>query len=224
LRYAIFSDVHANLHALNRVLEDIEQHKVDRIICLGDLVGYGAFPNHVVDKVREMCDVVIAGNHDHAAINLMDISAFNEHAHRAAIWTRQKLSADNISWLKDRPMSKVIEDIQFVHASPINPSKWDYIFSKDDARRAMEKADASTVFVGHTHVPFDYTTRNGRIINVGSAGQPRDGDPRASYVIFDNDTGERRFVRVEYDVYGAKDAIILEGLPPFLAERLVLGR
>jgi len=224
VKYAIFSDVHANLHALNRVLEDIEQQKVDQIICLGDLVGYGAFPNQVVDKIRETCEVVIAGNHDHAAINLMDISAFNEYAHRAVIWTRQKLTADNVRWLQARPMSKVVEDIQFVHASPINPSKWDYIFSKDDAQRAMEKADASTVFVGHTHVPFDYTTRNGRIINVGSAGQPRDGDPRASYVLFDSNTGERQFVRVEYDVYGAKDAIILEGLPPFLAERLVLGR
>jgi putative phosphoesterase len=224
VKYAIFSDVHANLHALNRVLEDIEQRHVDRVICLGDLVGYGAFPNQVVDKIRESCDVVIAGNHDHAAVGLTDISFFNEYAHRAVIWTREKLSIDNIKWLQTRPFSKVMEDIQFVHASPLEPKLWSYIFSKDDAQRAMEKAEAGTVFVGHTHVPFDYPTRNGRIINVGSAGQPRDGDPRACYAIFDSDTGERQLIRVEYDVYGAKDAIILEGLPPFLAERLVLGR
>ncbi len=224
MKYAIFSDVHANLHALNRVLEDIEQQKVDRTVCLGDLVGYGAFPNQVVDKVRDTCDVVIAGNHDHAAVGIMDISAFNEYAHRAVIWTRDKLSAINTKWLQSRPLNVVENEIQFVHASPVEPRKWHYIFSKDDAQRAMEHAEAGTVFVGHTHVPFDYMTRLGRLINVGSVGQPRDGNPEAAYTLFDTATGERRLIHIAYDVHAAKDAIILEGLPPFLAERLVMGR
>ncbi len=224
MKYAIFSDVHANLHALNRVLDDIASHNPDKVVCLGDLVGYGAFPNPVVDKVREACDIVIAGNHDHAAVGLTDVSFFNEFAHRAVMWTRDQLTTDNIKWLQSQPLVKVDGEVQFVHASPVEPARWYYIFSKDDAQMAMQAALAGTVFVGHTHVPFDYMTRNGRIINVGSAGQPRDGDPRAAWTLFDSESGERKLMRVEYDVHAAKDAIIIEGLPPFLAERLLVGR
>lgn len=224
MRYAFFSDVHGNLHALEKVLADIRARGVDRVICLGDLVGYGAFPNEVIDTARDASDLVIAGNHDHAAVGLTDISFFNPYAHQAVLWTRSRLTGRNTRWLREQPLTVNENGLQFVHASPFQPEQWWYIFSETDARQAMEHATAPTVFVGHTHVPFDYQLRSGRMINVGSAGQPRDGDPRAAWTLFDGETRERKLIRVEYDISAAADAIRDAGLHPFLADRLAVGR
>lgn len=224
MKYAIFSDVHGNLHALQQVLDDIRSQHPDRVVCLGDVVGYGAFPNEACQLVREACDVVVVGNHDHAAVGLTDVSYFNEFAHRAVLWTRERLRPEHAAWLRELPLTHAERGLQFVHASPHDPARWDYVFSEADARWAMQSATAAQVFIGHTHVPFDYTTKLGRMINVGSAGQPRDGDNRAAWTLFDTESGQRELRRVEYDVYAARDAIHLEGLPPFLAERLIAGR
>lgn len=222
--YAILSDVHGNLHALRVVLEDLQRHAPDRIICLGDLVGYGAFPNDVTLLIREMADVVLMGNHDHAALGMTDISFFNRYAHQAALWTRLALTPENRAWLKELPYDHLERGLYFVHASPVHPEKWYYVFSDPEAEIAMAASTTATAFIGHTHVPRDHHTRRGRLINVGSVGQPRDGDPRAAYTLYDAGTGERRLVRLEYDTAAAGEAIRSAGLPHFLAERLTLGR
>ncbi|MBZ0264613.1 metallophosphatase family protein [bacterium] len=224
MKYAFISDIHGNLHALTTVLEHIENENVDQIVCLGDLVGYGAFPNEVIEAVKSVTDIVIAGNHDHAALGLTDIRAFNQYAFQAALWTRKTLTEENRQYLLNLPLSHQEKDLYFVHASPVQPEQWFYIFSDYDAEHAMRYAPTSTVFVGHTHVPRDHRTRRGRLINVGSVGQPRDGNPEAAYTLFDSESGERRLMRVEYDVHAAGKAILEAGLPQFLAERILAGR
>ncbi len=224
LLYAIISDIHGNLHALEAVLENIKMDNADRVICLGDLVGYGAYPNEVISLTREISDVILAGNHDHAAVGLTDITIFNQYAFNAAVWTRDKLSDDNTRFLKQIPFTHSESDLIFAHATPIYPEKWLYVFSNTDAADVMEQTEYGTAFIGHSHVPFDYRTRYGRLINVGSVGQPRDGDPRAAYCLYDSDSGEARLYRVEYDKVAAGDAIRDAGLPEFLADRLSMGR
>ena len=222
--YAILSDIHGNLHALNTVLEDIQHRHPDRIICLGDLVGYGAYPGEVIDRCREICHVILAGNHDHAAVGLTDISVFNPYAHQAALWTRQQLTHDHLQFLRERPYTHLERRLLFSHASPTHPEQWFYVFSDGDADQAMAGTTCGTAFIGHTHVPRDHRTSHGRLINVGSVGQPRDGDPMAAYTLYDDETGERKLVRLEYDITAAEQAIRDAGLPSFLADRLAVGR
>ncbi len=224
MRYAILSDIHANLHALEAVLSDIEKNNPERIICLGDVVGYGAYPNECLELIHQHVDKVIAGNHDHAAVGLTDIGAFNQFAFHAALWTRKVLTREHNQYLRGLPLDHQEFNIYFVHASPLLPEQWFYIFSDFDAEHAMAHAPTATVFIGHTHVPNDHRTRRGRLINVGSVGQPRDGDPRAAYTLFDSETGERRLIRLTYNLQAAGKAILNAGLSRFLAERLALGR
>ncbi len=224
MKYAIISDIHGNFHALEAVFNDIDQNHSERIICLGDLVGYGAFPNEVVDLTRERAHAVIAGNHDHAAVGLTDITAFNRYAYQAAMWTRKTLTDENTKYLKQLPYTHLENDLYFVHASPLHPEQWFYVFSDIDAEMAMKESPTATAFIGHTHVPNDHRTKRGRLINVGSVGQPRDGKPDAAYTLFDADTGQRTLRRVKYDVSAAGTAIRDAGLPSFLAERIELGR
>ncbi len=222
--FALFSDIHGNMNALEAVLEDILCHKPDKVICLGDLVGYGAHPNEVVDAVREVSDVVLAGNHDHAAVGLQDITWFNQYAHRAAVWTGETLTDENTEYLKNLPYTHKEQSLFFCHASPRTPEGWPYVFTDLDAAYAMEVSPCPTAFIGHTHVPNDHRTRSGRLINVGSAGQPRDGNPKAAYTLFDNVTGARKLVRLDYEIKTAAKAILDAGLPGFLADRLMMGR
>ncbi len=222
--FAFISDIHANLHALDTVLEDLEARHPDRVICLGDLVGYGAYPNDVTIKVREIADVVLAGNHDHAAVGLQDITWFNQYAYKAALWTRETLTGEHHAYLRGLPFTHEEENLFFCHAGPLTPEAWPYIYTDLDAAYAMANTPHATVFVGHTHVPNDHRTRQGRLINVGSVGQPRDGDTRAAYTLFDTTTGARELIRLEYDVAAAAQAILDAGLPGFLADRLQMGR
>lgn len=222
--YAFLSDIHGNLHALDAVLAEIRNHPVDRIICLGDIVGYGAFPNECVERIADMADATVIGNHDHAAVDLSEISAFNQYAHKAALWTHRQLTDANLQFLESLGYTHEENELLFVHASPQQPEFWHYIFSRSDAENAMAASPYDIAFVGHTHVPFDLRTLNGRVINVGSTGQPRDGDARAALTLFDDSTGKRTLLRVYYDVDAAADAILAAGLPPFLADRLHMGR
>ncbi len=222
--YALFSDIHGNLHALREVLADIKARKPDRVVCLGDMVGYGAHPNDVVEACRETADVIVAGNHDHAAVGLLDMAAFNSYAYQAANWTRDQLTPENTAFLRQLPFSAREDKLLFCHASPSQPQQWFYVFSDQDASLSMSDSTAATAFIGHTHVPRDHRTRHGRLINVGSVGQPRDGDPRAAYTLYEETTGHLELVRLPYAVEKAQQAILDVGLPTFLGERLRVGR
>ncbi len=245
MRYGILSDIHGNLEALDAVLEALADERIERYLCLGDIVGYGASPNACLDRVTGLTTDVIAGNHDHAAVGKLDIASFNHYAAEAALWTRRQLTPEGRRYLAELPCTRRIDDLYAVHASPANPEDWTYLTSlwlADEAFDAMPR-DIALCVLGHTHVPgiFEKRTTQDRsrqipgatlglesgsryIVNVGSVGQPRDGDPRAAYCVFD--TAERRLEikRVSYDVETAQRKIRAAGLPDVLAERLAYGR
>jgi len=239
MRYGIISDIHSNLEALDAVLGDIQGQHIDAIICLGDIVGYGANPNECVHRVRQLTDQVIVGNHDHAAVGLTDISYFNPHAKRAVMWTTKVLSSDHFHYLAELPFTIQREDLFFVHATASDPPAWNYLFSSQIALAEFEAFQGRCCFIGHSHQPMTFSLENrglpqrienltcspqGRyIVNVGSVGQPRDGDPRACYAIFDDQQGKLRLRRVAYDVQATQRKILQAGLPPVLALRLAHG-
>lgn len=245
MRFGILSDIHGNLEALDAVLEVLKGERIDRYLCLGDIVGYGASPNECLDRVIGLTTDVIAGNHDHAAIGKLDIATFNPFAAEAARWTRRQLTPAGRRYLAELPYTRRIGDLYAVHASPADPPAWHYLTSLG---RVIEGFEALSVGVtvcvlGHTHSPgiFESRTAEDRcgeipvqahvmapgsryIVNVGSVGQPRDGDPRAAYCVFD--VGERRLEikRVSYDMETTQRKIRAAGLPDMLAERLAHGR
>lgn len=233
---AIISDIHSNLEALKRILEYIKESEVDTIYCLGDIVGYGPNPNECVNLVRENCQVVLMGNHDYAAIGLANIQYFNEYAKISTYWTREQLSKENLEYLKTLPFSFENENLNLVHASPKNPSNWEYVLSVTDAQRQLKAFKQDACFIGHSHVPiifsksdyyrqsdFAFRTKQKYLVNVGSVGQPRDGDPRCCFVLFDEEKKHVEYVRLDYDIQKTYNKITEAGLPLFLAERLLKG-
>ncbi len=232
MRFAIISDIHSNLEALVKTFEIIDQSGVDRIVCLGDVVGYGANPNECVDLVRNRCSNVLLGNHDAAAIDLSASEFFNYHARAAAIWTNRELTEKNKGYLRGLAMSALEEKIFFVHASPCEPADWEYIIDEEEAQGAFGCFSEEICFVGHTHVPACFS-ENGQasavekgqryLVNVGSVGQPRDGNPKLSFGIFDSGTWDYQNVRSAYDTAAAAGKIREAGLPVQLAERLFRG-
>ncbi len=241
MRYAIISDLHANIDALNTVIAHIERQDVDQIVCLGDVVGYNANPNECVAVIRERAIPTICGNHDAVACSLEEPWGFNPIALAAAMWTRNSLTPDNLEWLRALPDYLEFEDFLAVHGSPNDRDC--YLFSWEDILphlQFLQKHEHTLCFFGHTHCPGifaadgmyglddDRKFRLGKgksfFINPGSVGQPRDGDPRAAYGILDTRKGEYEQVRIEYPVKAAADRVIESGLPHFLAERLHLGR
>jgi diadenosine tetraphosphatase ApaH/serine/threonine PP2A family protein phosphatase len=240
VRYAILSDIHGNLEALDAVLADASS-RVDGVLCLGDVVGYGADPVACVERVAERADAVVAGNHEHGVAGLMDLAWFNPRARAAAEWTRGRLDDDHLAWLAARPLIADVEDATLVHASPARPAEWEYIVSADDGYDAFAAFATRLCFVGHSHCPGAWSVgssgrehepaatevelEHGRryLVNVGSVGQPRDRDPRAAYALWD--VAERRVTirRVPYDLATARAKILAAGLPRFLAERLSIG-
>lgn len=232
MRIAIISDIHANLEALQKAFEIIEKKKVDEIVCLGDLVGYGANPNECIELTRKHTTHIIMGNHDQAAFDLAKTEHFNRHARLAAFWTNQTLTEANLDFLRTLPLNDKIGDLTFVHSSPKDPSEWNYIFSTFDAKANFAFFQTRICFIGHTHIPGifpeDMKTQkidkdNRYIINVGSIGQPRDGNWRLSFGIFDTSAWTYELIRSEYDVRAAADKIIANGLPRVLADRLFAG-
>lgn len=232
MKYAIISDIHSNLEALQKALSIIDGKKVDEIICLGDIVGYGAEPNACVDLVRSRCASVVLGNHDAAALNTALAYDFNAIARRAVYWTSEQLTAENMEYLASLPMTFVKENALFVHSSPDSPEAWDYIVDPDEASHALRSLKEQICFIGHTHVPGIYSVR-GRakfitrdekyIVNVGSIGQPRDGNPMLSFGIFDSTAWEFEIVRSEYDIQKAAEKIYAAKLPEELGNRLLYG-
>lgn len=225
MKIAYISDIHSNLEALETALREITRLEVDRIYCLGDIVGYGADPNACVELIRESTQGAIAGNHDFAAVGLTSTKHFNSFAQQAIQWTDKQLSEDNRQYIKNLPLTLSNDSVFCVHSTPITPEKWGYIFSREDANRHLEAFDEPICFIGHSHIPaiFESKDKARCIVNIGSVGQPRDRDPRLSFVIFDTDTVEFERVRLEYDVEKAAAKIRKVELPEFLAERLFLG-
>ena len=246
MRYLILSDIHANTDALDSVLEAAPAGTWDQVLVLGDLVGYGAEPNRVVDRVRALEPfAVIRGNHDKAACGLEDGSSFNNIARLAAHWTLEALSDENREYLRALPAGpRVIDEVvEICHGTPFDEDH--YTFDAEDARRALDTATRPVCLFGHTHLPvvfrrdpsvFDGFVPDGAettvaltegvhyLINVGSVGQPRDGDPRAAFGIYDSEKLSVEMRRVVYPVGIAQRRILSAGLPSSLANRLAVGR
>ena len=233
---AIISDIHGNLESLNRVLEYLKENEISEIYCLGDVVGYGPNPNECVELIKENCKAVLMGNHDYAAIGLANIEYFNEYAKISTYWTQDILSDENLEYLKSLPFTYSTEKYHLVHASPKNPSNWDYVLSVNDAKQQIREFDTNICFIGHSHVPVifsdsDYYRKKNflfaqdqkYLVNVGSTGQPRDGDPRTCFVLYDDEQNSVEYVRLDYDIQKSYNKIINAGLPVFLAERLLKG-
>jgi diadenosine tetraphosphatase ApaH/serine/threonine PP2A family protein phosphatase len=246
MRYLVVSDIHANIEALNAVLDAAPPGTWDAFVVLGDLVGYGAEPNAVVDKVRELAPLaVIRGNHDKAACGLDDGSNFNQIARYAAEWTGDTLTPDNREYLRSLPSGPLAIDdrVEICHGSPFDEDH--YIFDAHDAKRALDSARHTVCLFGHTHLPVIFAADGNRfrgvvpddddltlplqddvryLVNVGSVGQPRDGDPRAAFAIYDSDGPAIQLRRVPYPVQIAQRKISRAGLPQSLANRLAIGR
>jgi diadenosine tetraphosphatase ApaH/serine/threonine PP2A family protein phosphatase len=240
VRYAILSDIHGNLEALRAVLADCATD-ADAVLCLGDTVGYGADPLPCIELVAERAEAVVGGNHEHAVAGRLDLRWFNRHARAAAEWTRERLDDDHRAYLGALPLVREVADATLVHASPAQPEEWDYLVTAEDGFAAFAHFATRWCFVGHSHVPgawslgsagpehhpgvAELTMERGRryIVNVGSVGQPRDQDPRASYAIFDSDQRVVSFHRVAYDCEKASAKIRAAGLPEQLGDRLLVG-
>lgn len=240
-KYAVISDIHSNIEALQAVADDIEEQKVDEILCLGDLVGYGSDPNACVEMVKDMATIVIPGNHDWAAIGLTNILEFNSYAKNAILWTASMLSDENSLFIEKLPIIKRIEaeELFLVHGSPVDPEKWHYILNYAEARLNFAYLPDRFCLIGHSHLPmiieedpnkkitvyehkYKFKSECHYIINVGSVGQPRDGNPKASYAIFDQIEVEIR--RIDYPIEQTQQKMKEAGLPTYLINRLALGR
>jgi len=232
MKLAVISDIHANLEALQAVLEDIDSHAPDDMVCLGDVVGYGADPSECLKIVQERCSVIIKGNHDEAAYDPEQAMYFNFHARIAVEWTYGALSADERSVLESFPLRHTLGDILLVHSTPKDPQDWEYIIDEIDAQHALRTFSEKLCCVGHSHVaaiypespkskPSDPDYR--ALVNVGSVGQPRDRNPKAAWCLIETDPLDIQIFRVDYDIETAAGKIRKAGLPPQLAERLYVG-
>jgi predicted phosphodiesterase len=226
VRYALISDIHGNLEALEAVIKSIETEKPDRIICLGDIVGYGADPNYCVERIKSLVDIAIVGNHDHAAIGLTSTADFNAYAREAALWTAHILSPENKAYLQSLDYQYQENDLLFVHSTPYHPEMWDYLLSYWEAEWQFTHFEEKVCFIGHSHIPVEFVAERSsrRIINIGSVGQPRDEDPRACYYLYNYEQNRGRWIRVEYPFEIAARKILDAGLPKMLAQRLAWGR
>lgn len=246
MRYLVLSDIHANLEALEAVLEAARDIPHERLLVLGDLIGYGANPNEVVDRVRDLAPhVVIRGNHDKVGAGLEPSDAFNAVARTAIRWTYEALSDDNRDWLADLPAGPVVVDdlLEICHGTPQDEDM--YVFDDGDVLRSMQAANRRLCLFGHTHVQVGYRLVNQSLtletadlrrplhipishghylINPGSVGQPRDGDPRAAYGVYDAQAQAVEIYRTPYPVERTQARIREAGLPEALAQRLMIGR
>jgi diadenosine tetraphosphatase ApaH/serine/threonine PP2A family protein phosphatase len=244
--YGILGDIHANIDAMNVVLEDAAAQGVTDWVCTGDVVGYNACPSECIRIVRdELKAPVVCGNHDYYVAFEQNLADFHPAAAQAVLWTREHITDDDMDWLRSLPMTKPVMGMTLVHATMDMPDHWGYIFDDFQAASHFVYQKTPICFHGHTHVPVVYeqtpfgavhydprTFENGEFklaigkkyfINVGSVGQPRDGDPRASYVIFDSASRTLRFRRLEYDVASAQARDRAAGLPERCAQRLETG-
>jgi diadenosine tetraphosphatase ApaH/serine/threonine PP2A family protein phosphatase len=240
-RVAVISDVHANWHALEAVLEEVDREEPDELWCLGDLVGYGPRPNPCCAAVERRAAICLAGNHDLGVLGAIDLAEFAGDAAVAARWTRGVLAEGSRAFLESLASSERRDGAELFHASPRDPI-WEYVLSAEAARVALQLTDAPLVLVGHSHVPLAITLQDDvldgglapdatdvplapgrRLLNPGSVGQPRDGDPRAAWLLLDFEAGIASFRRVAYAVERTQEEIHERGLPDALAQRLAHG-
>jgi predicted phosphodiesterase len=239
MRIAVLSDVHGNLPALDAVLDELKPY--DAVWQLGDVVGYGPQPDEVVARLMEVGATGVRGNHDSAAVGLLETSNFNDDARAAVEWTARQIAPQTRDWLAALPERAVDAPFTLVHGSPRDPT-WEYIFTASIARANLSAFDTDHCLAGHTHIPGVYREHGGRmdglqvddgdtfkldgqrvIANPGSVGQPRDGDPRASAMVFDTDAGTLEWRRIEYPIATVQERMMTIGLPPRLARRLSFG-
>jgi len=246
VRVAAISDVHANLPALEAVLDAIEAAGVEEVWCLGDVVGYGVEPDACADLVRERCDLCLVGNHDLAVLGALDIASFSEAAAAAVAWTRENVAERTLELLRELEPGGERAGIGLFHASPRDPV-WEYVLSGEQAEAGMDAHPRRVGLIGHSHVALFFhrpageragETRGAQasdgalldlaegewLVNPGSVGQPRDGDPRAAWLELDTEAGTARFHRVPYEIERAAAPIAAAGLPDRLADRLFTGQ
>lgn len=244
MRIAVISDIHANLQALEAVLKDISKQKVEKILCLGDIVGYNANPSECLALVRSKASNIIAGNHDYAIVGKTDITEFNDHAREAVRWTTEKLDISEKKFLSSLPLTMTIDDVFIAHGTPKEPEKWRYMmFVNEIGLNEQFRAFSKQIcFVGHTHVPavyikksdgknfdifypdrektFELDERERYIVNIGSVGQPRDSDNRSCYVVLDKNMKKIFYRRVEYNIKKAAGSILASSMKAEIAEKL----
>src|SRR6185503_12487775 len=236
MRFAVFSDLHANLEATEAVLADAHERDCTHFVCLGDVVGYNANPHECVEIVRKIECPVVKGNHDEQASLDESSRDFNALAEMAINWTREQLSDADKEWLRGLPFTRPVRDFTIVHATLDTPQQWGYVFNTLDAAASFTYQHTTLCFFGHTHVAGAFVRDDGvkrvkvdklmiepdkkYFINTGSVGQPRDGDWRAAYCIYDVERNSVEQRRIKYDLDTAQQKIIKDGLPRLLAERL----
>jgi predicted phosphodiesterase len=241
MRYAIVSDIHSNWEAFEAVLQECNRPKVEIILCAGDIVGYGASPKECLNAVRSLKMVTVAGNHDWAVCGRLDPTYFTDDGKAAAMWTRKRVSVEDIQYLASLQLSLQNAECAIVHASLNMPERFTYLTDVGRASSTFSLMQPNVCFIGHTHTPRIFVEQNGKIfqsdilemeidvkskyiVNVGSVGQPRDGNPMASYCIYDSKQHTLAIHRVNYDIKGAQQKIIAAGLPEKLAIRLAVGQ
>lgn len=240
MRYAILGDIHANLEALDVVIEDAGSRGAERYFSVGDVVGYGADPKACIERLRGLSCLPVMGNHDSAVIGKTDDSYFNPYARSAVLWTQRILSPGEAAFLQGLPIVREEDEFTIVHSTLRDPENWDYILNLNDAYASFSFLRKGVCFVGHSHVPVIFSNQGSvipfekaefsledgdkYIVNAGSIGQPRDGIPDACYVIYDSARSVVEYRRIPYDVPRAQEKILSAGLPEILAARLEIGR
>lgn len=247
MKVILISDIHSNYDAIKEAEKRIRDIPYDEIWCLGDVVGYGAEPNECVEWVKNHCKHVLMGNHDYAVCKMEERFLFNEYAKKAIEWTVENLNLENKKFIENFKISLKVKDVFLVHSSPSEPLKWEYIFSADEALYNFNFFEEKVCFIGHTHIPVIFEFKEPKlkviypeyqmgkfafkldpdsryIINPGSIGQPRDGDPRLSFLLFDTEYDVVEFFRFDYPFEKAAEKIFRNNLPSFLGERLFVGR
>jgi predicted phosphodiesterase len=238
--FLIFSDLHSNLEALYAFQKNIASINHDVKVCLGDTVGYGADPNPCLDWVKENSEIILAGNHDFAAVGKTDTAYFNRYARKSCEWTKTELTSDNQEFLSSLPIDIEKLGVHWSHSSPYQPKRWHYVTSAMDQRQ-FEHFEKPVCFLGHTHIPLileltpdgvtnEYSVTEMTLkkdcrymINPGSLGQPRDLNPNPSFVTYDAEKSLIKYHRFSYDIQSAQEKIRQQGLPTFLADRLATG-
>jgi predicted phosphodiesterase len=241
MRVAVISDIHANLHALSAVLAEIDEEGPDALWCLGDLVGYGPRPNECCSAVRDRAALSLVGNHDLVVLGQVDVTEFNPEAGRAVAWTQSVLDEESRQYLAGLQPQATADGVELYHGSPRN-AVWEYVLDTEAIQAAFLHSNSQVILIGHSHIPIvahlhgsdvqaahapeatEADLEGGRLLlNPGSVGQPRDGDPRAAWILLDLDEGRASFRRVEYEVTRTQEEIRDAGLPEALAERLAFG-
>ncbi|MDH4223061.1 MAG: metallophosphoesterase family protein [candidate division Zixibacteria bacterium] len=242
MRFAFFSDVHANLEALKSVIGDFEKEKINKTFFLGDAVGYGPEPNECLSLIQKTSEIRLMGNHDYAALGLLDISYFNPYAKEAIEWTRKKLSEKSIETISGYKIDYRFDIFHLVHSTPKEPLNWDYVFYLEEAEENFPYFNNQVCLIGHSHSPFIIKKYREKrcflhdepetpiedgfkyLINIGSVGQPRDGNNNCCYLIYDSEEKKAWLKRVSYDLKRTQQKMKKANLPSYLIERLALGK